>query len=62
MPDNQKTSIRSKDMPSKNIIVLITGMECAEKEAMARKIQETIRRENRLRETENMEKISYQIS
>ncbi|MDF2635412.1 MAG: hypothetical protein K0R78_2286 [Pelosinus sp.] len=51
-------NIRSKDMPQRKIIVMISGMEAAEQEKLAKIIRETIRKENHLK----TEKISYQIS
>lgn len=45
-------------MPARKVEVIISGMEKAETEKLARKIQETIKRENRL----NEKRIAYQIN
>lgn len=50
--------IRSKSMPESTVVVIISGMEKAEKESIAKKIRETIQKENRLK----TEKILYQIN
>jgi hypothetical protein len=54
--------IRSKDMPQKQIVVMITGMELAEQERFAEKIRETIQKENRLNKANKVERIPYLIN
>lgn len=52
----------SKEMSEKKVEVTISGFDKLEQENLARKIRETIQKENRLRNKTESEKITYQIN